>query len=247
MLAKQLGKRICTRTIQWGLVLTIFLWTALIPQQLVAQQPANPLTDRLSELASPILDTFNVRIETRWVMLDGRRIFLVAAPSLSAEAQQEREISPVEERVREIERQLKAIARDVLEGRSPLEVTTSPFGVDSGLYTIEVGERYLMTVTPWDAKALGARNLKFAAFTTAGKVRIALERALEERSTAYVRQASFKTVGIAVGGGATELAILAHEEACKSVLYPANARICRGRTVANSSPDYGRIVAAGDR
>ena len=176
------------------------LWIAFSPQQLFAQQPTNSLTDRLSELASPILDTFNVRIETRWVVLDGRRIFLVAAPSLSADAQQERAISPVDEREREIEKQLKAIARDVLEGSLPLEVTTSPFGADSGLYTIEVGERYLMTVTPWDAKALGARNLKFAAFTTAGKVRNALERAVEERSTAYVRQAIFKTVGIAIGG-----------------------------------------------
>ena len=196
-----LGKRNWLTAMRWGLSfgICLILWVTFAPQPLVAQQSAIPLTDRLSDLASPVLDTFNSRIETRWVMLDGRRILLVAAPSLAGDAGQESDISPVDERMREIERRLKDIARDVVEGEVSAEVMVSPSDSDPSLYTIAVEDRYLMTVTPWDVQASGSGNLEGVVDTTVENIREALKRAVLERSPAYVRKAIVNSLGIVAG------------------------------------------------
>ncbi|MEM9536446.1 MAG: mechanosensitive ion channel family protein [Cyanobacteria bacterium J06642_12] len=164
-----------------------------------AQQPSNPITDSLSDLASPILDTFDASLETRWVLLDGRRVLLVAAPSISGDGDRDGSTSPVNERAAEIERQLKEIARDVVSGTLPLEVTQTRASETSSLTIITVGDRYLMTVTARDAQVLGADSPRIAAVTMVSNIRRALNRAVEERTSGYLRSAALRASGIAAG------------------------------------------------
>lgn len=183
--------------------MAITLWALSIPLMSSlhthAQQPSNPITDSLSDLASPILDTFDASLETRWVLLDGRRVLLVAAPSISGDGDRDGSTSPVNERAAEIERQLKEIARDVVSGTLPLEVTQTRASETSSLTIITVGDRYLMTVTARDAQVLGADSPRIAAVTMVSNIRRALNRAVEERTSGYLRSAALRASGIAAG------------------------------------------------
>ena len=182
----------------WGRLLVVMLCFALaaLPHKLAAQQTGNPITDSLSEIAGPLLDTFSARIETQWVMLDGRRVVLVAAPAISQATLEDS--SPVAERADEIQRQLRNIARDVVEGSLPAQVNATPYSDESTLYVIDVADRYLMSVTPWDAQASGIQSIEAAAAIAARDIQQALDRAVEERKPTYLRKASIYSVSIAI-------------------------------------------------
>ena len=181
------------------LVVAVCVWMAFAPSPPIAQQTGNPITESLSDLASPILDTFNTPLETRWVSLDGRRVLLVAAPALSGDGDGDGTTSLAKERAAEIQRQLKGIARDVVAGTLRANVTHSVASSSSSLSVIEVGGRYLMTVTTQDAQALGSDTPQRAADRIVESIRRALRRAQQERTSTYLQQAAWQSVGIAIG------------------------------------------------
>ncbi|MGK7910107.1 MAG: mechanosensitive ion channel family protein [Synechococcus sp.] len=196
--------------VRWGLMLLMLVsvWTVVLPQpsvpqpsvpQTLAQQPSNPITESLSDLASPILDGFDAPLDTRWVSLDGRRVLLVAASTVSGDNDSGGSASPVYYRAKEIERKLKDIARDVVRGTLSLDVTHSTTFDNSPLRVIKVGGRYLMTVTTQDAQIWGEEDPNLAAIAMSRQIRNALNRAVEERTSLYLRTAGLRAAGIAVG------------------------------------------------
>ena len=103
------GKRL--KLIRLGLLLIVafWLWTSYIPEKLVAQQAENSSSDRLSSLE--VSDWEDTQIETSWVFLDGRRILLIAAPTLDPDEALEDGVSLVEQGISPVKRRLDRIQR----------------------------------------------------------------------------------------------------------------------------------------
>ncbi|WP_017328235.1 mechanosensitive ion channel family protein [Synechococcus sp. PCC 7336] len=153
------------------------------PPQFVAQFPDLGL----DELVNPRFESFDSEIETSWVVFDGRQVILVAAPAAMTSPEESEPISPADNRARQIERQLRAIAREAVASPTLPEVRAVRED-GRGFLVIEVDGQYLMSVTNLDAQIAGV-SLPVRAQEIVKSVDAALLRARQERSHRYlVRQ-----------------------------------------------------------
>ncbi|ARV63355.1 mechanosensitive ion channel protein MscS [Nostocales cyanobacterium HT-58-2] len=135
--------------------------TAQIPFLPTVQLPTN----RSSES--------DTRIVSRWVYLDGRRLFQVAAPRTN-----------ISERLQQIERNLADISQAYLEDpNAKLDVKISNSGPSP---IISVNGLYLMTVTSEDANLRQAPSSEAAANVIAQGLEDELKQARQERQTQYL-------------------------------------------------------------
>ncbi len=122
------------------------------------------------------------RPATRWIWLDGRRLFKVTALE-----------DYLSERVQKIDSNLQAISHGYFQSNSHnLQVNV----VDvNGSPTIEINEQYLLTITELDAKLLGINTTTWAK-QLSQIVQQALIRAKQERQPQFLKRQAAIALGI---------------------------------------------------
>jgi moderate conductance mechanosensitive channel len=134
-------------------------------------------------------NTRDEAIKTGTVNLDGYRLFPIATP-----ATVDNDSNPIFQRVETIENRLDQIAS---KERDRIEVTTQ-FDESSGLPIISVNDRYLMTVTSFDAQIQGSEPQRVAD-EYASIIEEALQRAQRERQPKFLIRQGVIAGGIVVG------------------------------------------------
>lgn len=177
----------------FGLVIglcALFLIAATPSPSKSTDSTANPSPLQLSlEKSVPFLSsntTEQNNIDTDKVQLDGRNLFVIAAPALT-QTDQASDTTPIEERVRGIETTLKRIANSEFDPEQ-LEVTAE-VDTSSNLPVISVNNQYLMTVTTLDAQLQVQEPQRWADQLT-GIIENALIRAHQERQPEYITRQS---------------------------------------------------------
>jgi small conductance mechanosensitive channel len=87
------------------------------------------------------------------ITLDGRTLFVIAAPGVSAQQETKSGTPPIKERAQKIEKELNQIADNANDSKT-LDVK-SVVDESSRQPVISIGDRYLMTVTALDAQLQG--------------------------------------------------------------------------------------------
>lgn len=156
--------------------------SAAIPKQIL-QLPSLNLP-QLNNLRATNRDE---NIDSTVVTLDGYRLFPIAAPATT-----DKNVKPIEQRVKTIENILNEIASSDFDPDA-LQVQTT-IDQNSGLPVISVNDRYLMTVTTLDAQIQGSEP-KRQANEFAKIIKNALLRAKQERESEFlIRQGAIAAV-----------------------------------------------------
>ncbi len=164
---------------------------ALVPQAW-GQAPKAPLDlSQLERFLTP--RPSSEEIATDVVRLDGRRLFLVAAPAIDDESKQRSSLTPIEERIKNIQESLNRIARSDFNP-ARLKVVSN-LDRSSGLSVISVNGQYLMTVTSLDAGIQGGEPTGRAE-TLTRIIEVALIRAKQERQLGFLQRQGWLAVGI---------------------------------------------------
>jgi small-conductance mechanosensitive channel len=122
--------------------------------------------------------------DTAVLRLDGRRLFLIAAPKVGADVQTD--ISPVKQRVKEIEFKLHKFVRSDFDPDT-LKVTTD---IQNGLPVIYANDQFLLTVTVDDAEIYGV-DLQIRAEAVSTLLHEALTQAKRERHPDFLKRQSY--------------------------------------------------------
>lgn len=147
------------------------------------------------------------------VHLDGRYIFVLAAPALSKEQQEALSISPIQQRVQTIRNQLLESARKNLDH----ETLTVTYQIEPATQSpiIYVNDDYLMTVTSADARLYGLEPTAHAQ-NLIGIIREALIAFKQERQPRFLRQQGLRAAGIMILICLLSLAIFDRQRYIKS-------------------------------
>ncbi|HEY9657825.1 MAG TPA: mechanosensitive ion channel family protein, partial [Allocoleopsis sp.] len=169
----------------------LFLIAATPSPSKSTDSTANPSSLQLSlEKSVPFLSAKateqNNSIDTDKVQLDGRNLFVIAAPALT-QTDQASDTTPIAERVRGIETTLQRIANSEFDPEQ-LEVTAE-VDASSNLPVISINDQYLMTVTTLDAQLQVQEPERWADQLT-GIIENALIRAHQERQPEYLTRQS---------------------------------------------------------
>ncbi|MEN9225539.1 MAG: mechanosensitive ion channel [Thermostichus sp. HHBFW_bins_43] len=191
----RLGK---TGSLLWPFIFGVFLaagptWSqeTLPPEN--SPRPNLPLlntVDALEELRQALSLPATSNIETGAVTLDGRRLFLVTAPSGDPGS-----TPPVSQRVRSIEQTLRRLVA------MPLDLDTLEVSVTIDAQTnqpvVEVNGQHLLTVTSLDAQLQGTQAIDWAE-QVARIVEQALRTSQQERQPQFLRRQAVIALGILV-------------------------------------------------
>jgi moderate conductance mechanosensitive channel len=146
---------------------TIAMAVAPMPKA-IAQVPILPLLQSPNNVSSEA----DNRSVSGWIYLDGHQLFQIAATR-----------SNFPERSRNIQQNLNQIRQDYLRSSTEkIDIQTPPL---NGLPVIYVNDRYLMTVTPEDAK-LRREEPSVSANQITEQLKKSLQLAKEERQTQYL-------------------------------------------------------------
>jgi len=129
----------------------------------------------------------DIDIETATLRLDGRRLFLITAAPMSDELPSQ--LSPVQQRVREIERRLAQFVDKPFDPDT-LDVT---YRIDNGLPVIYANDQELLTVTTRDAAIYGV-DVETRAEAVATQLKAALIRAQAERQPDFLKRQAIAAV-----------------------------------------------------
>lgn len=129
----------------------------------------------------------DIDIETATLRLDGRRLFLITAAPMSDEVPNQ--LSPVKQRVREIERRLDQFVDKPFDPDT-LEVV---YRIDNGLPVIYANDQELLTVTTRDAAIYGV-DVETRAEAVATQLKAALIRAQAERQPSFLKRQAIAAV-----------------------------------------------------
>lgn len=130
-------------------------------------------------------------LATGAVRLDGRQLFIIAAPRISTP--QGEAPSPIQQRVDSIETRLQQLA-SATPNPATLEVSVQ-IDSSSGLPVLSVNDQYLMTVTRLDA-ALQSSELNRLATNYAATIRQALITYQQERQSSFLIRQGVLASGI---------------------------------------------------
>lgn len=163
------------------------------PGVVTAQSPPSPPEMGLEQ----INNWFNLKgkstdIETAPIRLDGRRLFLITAPPVSDEVPSP--ISPVKQRVREIETRLDRFVDQPFDPEA-LQVT---YRIENSLPVIYADDQDLLTVTTRDAAVYGV-DVETRAADVADQLKRALIRAQTERQPAFLQRQAIIASGVLLG------------------------------------------------
>jgi small conductance mechanosensitive channel len=176
-----------------------FLFLIIQVSNAIAQQPSpSPQPPKNLPINRPSTPS---GIATGEVWLDGRKLFSVAAPTVQDQANQTSDNSPVQERIKTIEKTLSEIANSPIDP-DQLKVITKD-APENGLPIIELKtgnsatqeSRYLLTVTNLDAQ-LQAEDLEQRAKQLSQIIESALKRARRERQPKVLAEQSWQAVQI---------------------------------------------------
>lgn len=195
------------RSRQYGLVLglgvLLAVWLAwLSPTSGLAQLPiptapateeppttAPTLRESLESITPPSIQTLLLNnrsdLVTAPVRLDGRTVFLVAAPVFNDEAGGSMPLS-ARQRAHEIERRLQSIIQQGIQPESLAVIQN--FDTQSNQPIIEVNGEFLVTVTSLDAQLHGSTYVSLRAIEIVDSVDNALRRYYAERQIPYLRR-----------------------------------------------------------
>ncbi|MEN9222095.1 MAG: hypothetical protein Q6M04_06625 [Thermostichus sp. BF3_bins_97] len=146
--------------------------------------------DALEELRQALSLPAAASIQTGAVTLDGRRLFLVTAPSGDPGS-----TPPVSQRVRSIEQTLRRLAA------TPLDLDTLEVSVTIDTQTnqpvVEVNGQHLLTITSLDAQLQGTQAIDWAE-QVANIVEQALRTSQQERQPQFLRRQGVIALSILV-------------------------------------------------
>lgn len=160
----------------------------------VSAQPS-PFTPQIG--LEQINNWFNFKgktndIETAPLRLDGRRLFLITAPSISEDVLSP--LSPVNQRVGEIEERLEKFVDRPFDPET-LQVT---YQIENGLPVIFANDQELLTVTTRDAAIYGV-DVETRAEDVAVQLSAALIRAQRERQPAFIKRQILVAIAVLLG------------------------------------------------
>jgi moderate conductance mechanosensitive channel len=135
-------------------------------------------------------------LATERVMLDGRKLFSIAAPALEDDSQKQLRVTPIKERAEGIETVLNRIVQSDFDSKE-LEVVAETDS-SSGLPVVTVNDQYLMTVTTLDAQLQGRDPARQAEELTR-IIRSALVRARRERQADFLSKQGLLAAQIIAG------------------------------------------------
>ena len=168
-----------------------------LPQDIVNQKPdqkpavsvKSPVVSTLESLAPPnvqsLLTGTSTSVSTAPVRLDGRTLFLVAAPTVEQASDQDFYLS-AQQRAQEIERRLYEIIRESADP-DHIEVQQD-FDTQSNQPIIKVNDQFLATVTSLDAQIQGYSNPSLKAQDMVEEVEAGLQTYYQERQPQYLWQ-----------------------------------------------------------
>lgn len=189
------------RHLKWGFSLITVLLVLLPTTWSLAQEPnveKTPVLNTIESLAPPDIQELFVNssadVTTAPVRLDGRSLFLVAAPVVNPQSANRYPLS-AQQRAREVERRLHDMIKAGLNPES-LKVTQE-FDQQSNQPIVQVNGQYLMTVTSLDAQLQGYSNASTRAREIVRSVEDALQAYYAQRRPAYLQRQSWIAVAIA--------------------------------------------------
>jgi moderate conductance mechanosensitive channel len=136
------------------------------------------------------------QLATERVMLDGRKLFSIAAPAIEDGSQEQQRVTPIKERAEGIETVLNRTVQSDFDPKE-LEVVAET-DASSSLPVITVNDQYLMTVTTLDAQLQGRDPARQAEELTR-TIRSALIRARRERQPDFLSKQSLLAAQIIAG------------------------------------------------
>lgn len=185
-------------------IVNILLIGCLLSLTFPALSQGQQLQESLkSYLQQPTTQLDNLEIAS--VYLDGRPLFALTAGSLTDNTE-ETKVSPIQERIKTVRRQLDAIAQKRLTPEN-LAVTSKLLPIDDDtlsssenreqLAIIEVNQQYLLTINATDAGIYG-KNVTTHALDLAEIINAALIRHYEERQSPYLQKYGLLSMGIII-------------------------------------------------
>ncbi len=178
--------------LKFWLIIALALGSIYISSLLIAQTATNPAETKSTSIIfkdtssffsylSGLTD-FAAKPSAQWIWLDGRRLFQVTALE-----------DYLPKRVQQIESNLAAISNVYFQSSSnDLKVDLV---ILKGSPTIEINDRYLLTVTELDAELLGIDTTTWAK-QLSQTLRQALIRAKQERQPDYLKRQGAISLGI---------------------------------------------------
>lgn len=160
----------------------------------VATTPGGELIGHNWNRLIRLLDRDTTQLATGEIRLDGRSLFMVAAPIINTNGQTQGTAEPIEQRIKAIEQRLINLVRRGNWTPDSLTVTTQT-DASAGLPVINVNGNYLMTVTQADAE-IQTTDLQTLAKEYAQIVQQALLRSYRERQAAYLERQTVLAIAL---------------------------------------------------